>query len=147
MEASAPRTVDQLLEQYADSHRNPTNELIHCICVPAIVFSFLGMLWAIHPWVALAVVLVSLVYYFSLSVPFALGMVVMTALCIAGLSLMPAAWVLPASLAIFVVAWIGQFAGHKIEGKKPSFFDDLRFLAIGPLFVLGVFFRRLRIAY
>jgi uncharacterized membrane protein YGL010W len=147
MEASTPRTVDLLLEQYADSHRNPTNELIHCICVPAIVFSFLGMLWAIHPWVALAVVIVSLVYYFTLSVPFAFGMFVMMALCIAGLNLMASSSVLPASVAIFLLAWIGQFIGHKIEGKKPSFLDDLRFLAIGPLFVLGVFYRRLRIAY
>ncbi len=147
MEASAPRTVDHLLEKYADSHRDPTNELIHCICVPAIVFSFLGMLWAIHPWVAIGVVLVSLIYYFTLSVPFAFGMVIMSGLCVAALNLMPAASVLPASLVIFILAWIGQFIGHKIEGKKPSFFDDLRFLAIGPLFVLGVFYRRWRIAY
>lgn len=147
MEASAPRPVDDLLEKYADSHRDPTNELIHCICVPAIVLSLLGILWAIHPWVAIGVILVSLVYYFTLSVPFAWGIVVMTALCVAALNLMPAASVLPVSVTIFVLAWIGQFVGHKIEGKKPSFFDDLRFLAIGPLFVLGVFYRRLRIAY
>jgi uncharacterized membrane protein YGL010W len=48
---------------------------------------------------------------------------------------------------VFVLAWIGQFIGHKIEGKKPSFFDDLRYLLIGPLFVLAVLYRRLRIAY
>jgi uncharacterized membrane protein YGL010W len=55
--------------------------------------------------------------------------------------------VLPLSIAIFVVAWIGQFIGHKIEGKKPSFLDDLRFLLIGPLFVLGFLYRRLNVAY
>ena len=55
--------------------------------------------------------------------------------------------VLPVSLALFVAAWIGQFIGHKIEGKKPSFFDDLRYLLIGPLFVLGVLYRRLKLAY
>lgn len=36
-------------------------------------------------------------------------------------------------IAIFVIAWIGQFYGHKIEGKKPSFFKDLQFLLIGPV--------------
>jgi uncharacterized membrane protein YGL010W len=51
------------------------------------------------------------------------------------------------SVSVFVIAWIGQFVGHKIEGKKPSFFDDLRFLLIGPLFVLGFLYRRLHIAY
>jgi uncharacterized membrane protein YGL010W len=55
--------------------------------------------------------------------------------------------VLPVSLGVFVIAWIGQFIGHKIEGKKPSFFDDLRFLLIGPLFVLSFLYRRFHIAY
>jgi len=63
------------------------------------------------------------------------------------LEFMPQSAVLPGSIAVFVVAWIGQFIGHKIEGKKPSFFDDLRFLLIGPLFVLGVLYRRLHISY
>jgi uncharacterized membrane protein YGL010W len=40
------------------------------------------------------------------------------------------------SLLIFVVAWVGQFYGHHIEGKKPSFLKDLQFLLIGPAWVL-----------
>ena len=63
------------------------------------------------------------------------------------LSILPQGLVWQISLAIFVVAWIGQFIGHKIEGKKPSFFDDVRFLLIGPLFVLGFLYRRLHIDY
>jgi D-xylose transport system permease protein len=54
---------------------------------------------------------------------------------------------LPLSIAVFVVAWIGQFIGHKIEGKKPSFFDDMRFLLVGTLFVLGFLYRRFNLAY
>ena len=34
-----------------------------------------------------------------------------------------------------MIAWIGQFIGHKIEGAKPSFFEDLQFLLIGPAWV------------
>src|SRR5450830_683990 len=94
------RRIDMLLTRYAESHRHPANEAIHCICVPAIVWSLLGLLWAAT-----------------------------------------------AALAVLVAAWIGQFIGHKIEGKKPSFFEDLRFLLIGPLFVLSVFYRRWRISY
>lgn len=142
-----PRTIDTLLEQYSESHRNPTNELIHFVCVPVIVFTLLGILWSIHPVVAVAASLAALVYYFKLSRSFAFGMLLMSAVMLAVLAWMPPMTVLPLSIAIFVVAWIGQFIGHKIEGKKPSFLDDLRFLLIGPLFVLGFLYRRLNLAY
>ena len=45
-------------------------------------------------------------------------------------------------ITLFVIAWVGQFYGHKIEGKKPSFFDDLQFLLIGPLWVAEPWLRR-----
>ncbi|PFH08435.1 putative membrane protein YGL010W [Collimonas sp. PA-H2] len=141
------RAIDNLLAKYSESHLNPVNEVIHFICVPVIVFTLLGLLWAIHPWVALAGALAAMLYYFSLSVPFAVGMLLMSAAMLALLYLLPPQWVLPLSITVFVLAWIGQFIGHKIEGKKPSFFDDLRFLLIGPLFVLGFLYRRLHIAY
>jgi uncharacterized membrane protein YGL010W len=74
-------------------------------------------------------------------------MLVMSLLMLGVLSVLPPPAILPLSVAIFVLAWIGQFIGHKIEGKKPSFFDDVRFLLIGPLFVLGFLYRRLKLAY
>lgn len=141
------RTIDALLARYAESHRHPVNEIIHCICVPAIMFSLLGLLWAVHPFVALGVALACLVYYLKLSRPFAFGMTIMALIMFGLLSLIPAPLVLPVSLGIFVVAWIGQFIGHHIEGKKPSFLEDLRFLLIGPLFVLGFLYRRVHLAY
>ncbi|MDB5839597.1 MAG: hypothetical protein JWQ23_1549 [Herminiimonas sp.] len=147
MHHAATRAIDRLIAVYAESHQHPANEFIHCICVPAIAFSLLGLLWAMHPLTALALTLASLVYYFILSTSFAIGMVLMSGAMLAVLFIMPPARILPASIAIFVIAWIGQFIGHKIEGKKPSFFDDLRFLLIGPLFVLGILYRRFHIAY
>ncbi|MDE2429040.1 MAG: DUF962 domain-containing protein, partial [Burkholderiales bacterium] len=137
MESEASRQIDMLLAKYAESHRNHSNEIIHCICVPLIVLSFLGLIWALHPLAALAASMVALLYYLNLSIPMAIGMLLMAAGMLGILSLFPQAIVWQMSLFIFVVAWIGQFIGHKIEGKKPSFFDDLRFLLIGPLFVLG----------
>ena len=145
--ASTPRDIDILLARYAESHRNHTNELIHFVCIPAIVFSLLGILWAIHPIVALVVVGAALMYYIRLSRPFALGMAAMSAVMLGLLNVLPAGTVLATSIGVFVVAWIGQFIGHIIEGKKPSFFDDLRFLLIGPLFVLSFFYRRIRVAW
>ena len=136
------RTIDTLLAQYGDSHRNPVNEWVHIVCVPLIVFSVLGLLWSVHAVVALAGSVAALAYYVKLSRPFALGMLAMLALMLIALAAMQPIVILPLSLVLFVLAWIGQ-----IDGRKPSFLDDVRFLLIGPLFVLGFAYRRLRLAY
>lgn len=143
--ASTPRAIDDLLARYGESHRNHVNELIHIVCIPAIVFSLLGILWAIHPAVAVLVVAAALAYYLKLSRAFALGMAAMAGAMLAVLTLLPDGTVLPTAIGVFVAAWIGQFIGHHIEGKKPSFFDDLRFLLIGPLFVLSILYRRMHV--
>ena len=141
------RTIDTLLAQYGESHRNHVNEWVHIVCVPLIVFSLLGLLWSAHPSMALLASILALYYYYKLSRPFAAGMLAILAIMLGLLLLMPAQTILPVSLALFVLAWIGQFIGHQIEGKKPSFLDDVRFLLVGPLFVLGFLYRRLRLAY
>ncbi|MBR7799000.1 Mpo1 family 2-hydroxy fatty acid dioxygenase [Undibacterium fentianense] len=141
------REVDRLLHHYAESHRNPINEKIHFLCVPTIMWTVLGLIWAIHPWAAFGGALLALVYYFSLSFNFAIGMALMASIMLAILQSIPPAYVLPSAGIVFVVAWIFQFIGHKIEGKKPSFFEDVRYLLIGPLFVLSFLYRRLHIRY
>jgi uncharacterized membrane protein YGL010W len=147
MDQTSQRPVVTMIAKYSESHLNPSNEIIHFVCVPAIIFSFLGLLWSLHPLAALAAAVLSLIYYASLSISFAIGMLLMSSAMLWVLQVIPQAVILPGSIAIFVVAWIGQFIGHKIEGKKPSFFDDLRFLLIGPIFVLSFLYRRLHIAY
>lgn len=147
MQQANPRQIEQLLAKYSESHLNPTNELIHFVCVPVIVLSFLGLIWSVHPLAALATTILSLIYYMTLSVPFAFGMLAMSGTMLWILSQLPQHLMWQISLGIFVIAWIGQFIGHKIEGKKPSFFEDIRFLLIGPLFVLSFLYRRLHIAY
>ncbi len=54
---------------------------------------------------------------------------------------------LPVSLGIFIISWVFQFIGHAIEGKKPSFFQDIQYLLIGPLWVIAFLFRRFNITY
>jgi uncharacterized membrane protein YGL010W len=147
MEEVSKKPVEILIEQYAQSHRHPINEMIHFICVPVIMWTFLGLFWSLHPLLAVAVCVLALAYYFTLSINLCLGMLVMSVLMLGMLYLMPANWVLPASLIVFVIAWIGQFIGHYLEGKKPSFFDDLRFLLIGPLFVLGFLYRKCHFSF
>jgi len=144
--ATPARRVDQLLAHYEESHRHPKNERIHFVAIPLIMLSLLGLLYAIHPWAAFALVLASMVYYARLSTPF---LVAMTALSILGLGLVYAMgeYRLTISVAIFVAAWIAQFVGHNIEGKKPSFFEDLQYLLVGPIFVLSKLFLKLGIRW
>ncbi|MFC5496002.1 DUF962 domain-containing protein [Caenimonas terrae] len=140
--ASEARKVDLLLAHYGESHRNPRNEVIHFVAIPLIMLSLLGLLSSLHPWVAYAFVGASMAYYARLSAAFLLAMALLSAI---GLLLVYAMGdrVLVISAAIFVLAWIAQFVGHRIEGRKPSFFEDLQYLWVGPLFVLSHLFRRL----
>lgn len=161
------RLVDAYFDKYAESHQHATNKLIHWVCVPLIVFSLLGLVWAIPfphldflgryngyvNW-ATFLIIFSLIYYARLSVVLALAMLVVIFVVSAGIVTLEKlhnqqGW-LPmwqVCLIIFVVAWAGQFIGHKIEGKKPSFLDDLKFLLIGPIWLLHFILRKAGIKY
>lgn len=146
-DTTQPRKLDLLLSKYAESHRHPHNEIIHFVCVPVIVWTVLALLWLLHPAVAILAACMALIYYWTLSKPFALGMALMAGGMFGLTYALPLALLFPVALSAFVIAWIGQFIGHKIEGKKPSFFEDLQYLLIGPLFVLSFLYRRLSIRY
>lgn len=157
------RKIDALLSEYGESHQNATNKTIHWICVPLIFFSIVGLIWSIpsqvlqnlisdNPYVnwATLVLAITLVYYLMLSVPLFFGMVVVAAVCSLLANYLSQAIAAPlwaVSLGIFMVAWIGQFYGHKVEGKKPSFFKDLQFLLIGPAWLMHFIYKRLGIPY
>lgn len=144
----ARRTVDVLLDQYGESHQHPTNKLIHWFCVPLIVFSVLGLLWAVHPYAPIVLMVLSLIYYVTLSPVMAILMLGISAAMLYGLWLIAqTGYLWQVSLAIFIGAWIVQFIGHKIEGKKPSFLQDVKFLLIGPLWLLGFVLRKLGVRY
>jgi uncharacterized membrane protein YGL010W len=154
------RTVEQWLEEYGASHRNATNKTLHWICVPIIVVSLIGLLWSLpapRAWREISPLLnwgslflfASVLYYLMMSVSLAVGMALfvgLVMLCIVGLQNLP--WPLwSVCVALFMVAWIGQFIGHHYEGQRPSFFKDIQFLMIGPLWLLSFIYRKLRIPY
>ena len=140
------RKIDALLTHYGESHQNPRNELIHYIAIPLIVFSLIGVLHWIHPTLALITIAGSIVYYARLSTIFMVAMTLAAALCLYIAGLLGEA-LLPVSITVFVVSWVFQFIGHKIEGKKPSFFEDLQYLLVGPLFVLSKLFLKLGVKW
>jgi uncharacterized membrane protein YGL010W len=142
------RTLQQWVGEYSESHRNPRNKLIHWICVPLIVWTVTALLWVVPmpealggfsgSWALLAAVL-AIGFYASLSVKLALVMTLVFAVNL-GLSWAIAQQfgntvLLWTAVAVFVLAWIAQFIGHEIEGKKPSFLTDLAFLLIGPAWI------------
>ena len=163
---TAKSEVDALFDKYAESHQNHTNETIHWICVPLIVFSLLGLVWAIPfphleflgryngyiNWASFLIAF-SVYYYYRLSPVMSYLML----LLIFGMSIVivqlekveaaggPALWLV--CLVIFVLAWIGQFIGHKIEGKKPSFLEDVKFLLIGPIWLLHFICKKVGLRY
>lgn len=127
---------DSRLAFYAQSHQNPRNEAIHLVAIPTIMLSLMGLLYEAHPWALYALIAVSMAYYLFLgNWRYTLLMLLWAALSLALLYLM-GVWRLQICIAIFVLAWIGQFIGHKIEGKKPKFLEDVQYLLVGPLFVL-----------
>jgi uncharacterized membrane protein YGL010W len=134
------RKVDRLFDRYGESHRHPTNKAIHWVCVPLITWSLLGMLWAWSPVAAYALILVAFAYYLTLSATIAVGMLAASAAMVYPLALLGSR-VFPLSIVVFVVAWVGQFVGHRIEGRKPSFLEDLQFLLVGPAWLLHFVYR------
>ena len=140
------RRIDELLNHYAQSHHHPTNEGIHFAAIPLIMLSLIGLMFCLHPLVAYGFILASMVYYLRLSLVFTAAMSVWSAIMLAVVHAMGEQR-LYICLAVFVGAWVMQFIGHKIEGKKPSFFEDVQYLWIGPLFVLQPLMRKFRIAW
>tara|TARA_B110000908_G_C10243091_1_gene447166 strand:+ start:862 stop:1326 length:465 start_codon:yes stop_codon:yes gene_type:complete len=146
------KTLNQWFDEYAVSHQNETNQQIHYICVPAIFFSIVGLFMSVpshfissifnlnnplvENWASILLAIL-LVFYLRLSISMFFKMLIFSISCIVGNYYLGQN--LPlfySSLVIFVVAWIGQFYGHKIEGQKPSFLKDLQFLLIGPAWVI-----------
>ncbi len=158
------RKIDALLSEYGESHQNATNKAIHWICVPLIFFSVVGLIASIpsgivqsilgegNPYAnwATVVLVLATAYYVTLSVPLTIGMVLFAVLCLVMVNVIVRMNIAPlwmVCLSVFVLAWIGQFYGHKVEGKKPSFFKDLQFLLIGPAWLMHFIYKKAGIPY
>ena len=164
------RSLQDWLDAYGHSHKNKTNKLIHWICVPVIFFNVIGLFASIpHDFISSAlastecwcepyihfgtlVIILGLGFYIRLSISMTIGMLIWSLFCLWGNEQLShlviggntiALW--QSSLFLFILAWIGQFIGHKIEGEKPSFFEDLQFLMIGPAWLMSFIYKNLGI--
>ncbi len=155
IETRLDRPIDRWFDKYSSDHINATNQKIHVIAVPTILWTVTAMLWCIPVpgtwfsaglWAAIAAFF-AWMFYYRASRPLGFGML---AVLIALLwfnrwlyATLGGTRMLQVAIAVFVLAWIAQFIGHKIEGKKPSFFTDIVYLLIGPAWVLGKVYRKL----
>lgn len=131
------KTIQEWFDEYSESHQDPTNKLMHWVCVPTIYFSIIGILANFSVLLAALVFILALIFYARLDVVLAIAMAALTLVMACLIFLLPKGFGLYISL--FVLAWIGQFYGHKVEGKKPSFFKDLQFLLISPIWCLDAY--------
>lgn len=152
------REIERLIQNYGESHQNKTNIMIHAIAVPSIYFVTLALIWSIpvpdfiakfNLTFAHILAVPTLYYYFKLSGPIGAAMTLLTLASFGGINLLQSLNinVLYFSIILFVVMWILQFVGHKIEGKKPSFFEDLRYLLVGPAWWWVHWLKRINISY
>ena len=150
------KKIDFWLDKYAESHQNSTNKLIHWFCVPIITFTLLGLLSFIkfsflryNINFSYILFLFALLFYVRLSLSLTIGMGIFAGgsiLIINKIShIFTSNELITYYIIAFIVAWIGQFIGHKIEGKKPSFVEDIKFLLIGPAWLLSFVYKKLNI--
>jgi uncharacterized membrane protein YGL010W len=156
------RKVDLLFAEYSKSHRNAVNKMIHWICVPLIFWTILGFVSLVpapHLCISyfgcisigsiIVIVLITL-FYMRLSFRISLIMILMMVLAehfiyLTNISVGKQSWII--YLMVFIITWIFQLIGHKIEGKKPTFLKDLQFLLIGPIWLLGFILKKTGIRY
>jgi uncharacterized membrane protein YGL010W len=140
------KTIEENLTQYAAYHRDRRNIATHFVGVPMIVFAVVLALATISisvgsmaVTVAALVCLASSIYYLRQDLVLGITLaVVLFLMCAASseiIARMGPRAALALALGVFVVGWALQFLGHKFEGMKPAFFDDVMQLLIGPLFV------------
>jgi len=159
--AISDRPIDRWFANYSADHRNQANQAIHVVAVPLILWSVIGLLWCVpvpgswfRPglWAALAMFLAWMFYYrASRSIGFGmLGVFVAMAWLTRWLfATLGTPGLFRTALVVFVIAWIAQFIGHSklLEGKRPSFFTDLRYLLIGPAWVLSKLYRKFGVSW
>lgn len=144
------KSVKCWLEEYSFSHQNSVNILIHKVCVPLIVACILGFLWFLSTYLLSFVVGCVLIFYGFLSVRLCLGFLVELVVMLFGLYLLKLYFyeqMFSCLCVVFFVSWVFQFVGHLIEGVKPSFFKDIQFLLIGPLWTLSLIYKKLKLKF
>lgn len=139
------KSLQQWVHEFSEAHQNTNNIKIHLFCIPVIFFSIVCFIESLQfsfksnlPFdLGHIISIVVLIFYARFGVkPFALMLVVIGVSRLIALTLLKnGVPLLLLSIVLFAVGWVGQYIGHILEGKKPPFFQDIKFLLIAPLWV------------
>jgi uncharacterized membrane protein YGL010W len=148
------RPVDAIIDQYDSVHQKPANRIINYFCIPLIVFSIVGFVWSL-PFPQLKflgnyitylnwgsfLIAFSVYYYMRLSPIISYIVLLILFALIYGI-ILPQVCVF-----VFVMSIIAQFIGYQIEGKKPTFSDEFKFMLTGPLWLLSLVLKKFGLKY
>jgi uncharacterized membrane protein YGL010W len=127
-------TRNELFAEYASYHSDRRNRGCHMIGIPLIVMGVLGLLSMVRLGpvdLAIVAAVATLGYYAAIDVRGAvISLVVFIVLYLVAVRL---TW--EVNLGAFVLGWVFQLVGHRFEGTKPKFLENLIYLLIGPLYI------------
>ncbi len=155
------RPVDVVLDEYNSFHTQPTNRLINYICIPLVSFGILAFVWSIpfphfdflgkyNGFINWASFLVAGIIYYYLRLSPLMSYAILFVLAIFSyliVSLEKSFVLAQIGLVLFVVGNIGQLIGYRKEGKRPVFAQDLKFMAIAPMWLLSLLLKKLNLRY
>ena len=152
--------TDKWLRNYGENHRNVAHPAVYWLAVAALVLATVGMLWSlpvpdefmkISPalnWGS-AFLMVSVVYYFIISVSLAIGMLPV----VFGISSL-AVWLERSpfeaalvSLILFSLSIAGLFLGRRADGGAMAVFEDIQMMMIAPVWLMSRLYKRLGIPF
>jgi uncharacterized membrane protein YGL010W len=160
------RPIDILIDEYAGFHQKPANQYINYICIPLILFSILGFIWSIpfphlgflgsyngyFNWASFLIAFA--IYYYMKRSPVLSYIMLIMIFAFTYIIIQLQAWqkaggfILPQMcVVVFVMANIAQLIGYRIEGKKPTFMENFKFLLIEPIWLLSLGLKRFKIKY
>ena len=158
MNFSLKKPITDWLDEYSYYHKNNKNKIIHWFCIPLIMFSLFGLLSLIKfDLTILGIsldlshisILAASYFYLRLSIKISIGLIVFISPLIFIINIMnnlnSTKILFCTYLSIFIISWVFQFIGHKIEGKKPAFAKDMKFLLIGPAWMIAFLYKKLKI--
>lgn len=110
------KTINEWLDEYSESHQDKTNKAIHWVCVPAILFSIIGILAHFSALLTALILVLTFVFYARLDLVLAVAMAAL---------LIVMAWlifILPVGVGFYIAIffWLGSDSFMGIKSKEKS---------------------------
>lgn len=151
------KSAETWFTEFGAAHRYPAHDIIHWIAVPVSFASLVGFVWTIpvpeawrdsvpwFNWTLVALLLVTAAYA-ALSPALGAGMTFILSICYSAFVLIElfVPWpVWQVSLVAFAAAQLALLIGDLLNARRFSFLRSLRFLFIGPAWLVSRVFQKI----